>query len=77
VFHAALKKAGPSQIRLHDLRHTAATQALMKGVHRKVVSDMLGHGSVGLSLDTYSFVSGNGVALGVSKARAHGSRTHQ
>jgi integrase len=42
VFHAALKKADPPQIRFHDLRHTAATLALMKGVHRKVVSDMQG-----------------------------------
>jgi integrase len=34
--------------------HTAATLALIQGVHPKVVSDMLGHGTVGLTLDTYS-----------------------
>lgn len=54
VFYAALEKAGMPRVRFHDLRHTAATLALMQGVHPKVVSDMLGHGTVGLTLDTYS-----------------------
>ena len=54
VFYAALEAAGMPRVRFHDLRHTAATLALMQGVHPKVVSDMLGHGTVGLTLDTYS-----------------------
>ena len=54
VFYAALEAAGMPRVRSHDLRHTAATLALMQGVHPKVVSDMLGHGSVGPTLDTYS-----------------------
>jgi integrase len=54
VFYAALDVANMARIRFHDLRHTAATLALMQGVHPKVVSDMLGHGTVGLTLDTYS-----------------------
>jgi integrase len=54
VFYAALEAAGIPRVRFHDLRHTAATLALMQGVHPKVVSDMLGHGTVGLTLDTYS-----------------------
>jgi integrase len=54
VFYAALETAGMPRVRFHDLRHTAATLALIQGVHPKVVSDMLGHGSVGLTLDTYS-----------------------
>ncbi len=52
--YAALESAGIPRVRFHDLRHTAATLALMQGVHPKVVSDMLGHGTVGLTLDTYS-----------------------
>ena len=40
--------------RVVDLRHNAATLALIQGVHPKVVSDMLGHGTVGLTLDTYA-----------------------
>jgi integrase len=54
VFYAALDAAKMPRIRFHDLRHTAATLALTQGVHPKVVSDMLGHSSVGLTLDTYS-----------------------
>jgi integrase len=54
AFYAALDGAGILRVRFHDLRHTGATLALMQGVHPKVVSDMLGHGSVGLTLDTYS-----------------------
>ena len=54
MFYAALEAAGIPRVRFHDLRHTAATLALIQGVHPKVVSDMLGHGTVGLTLDTYS-----------------------
>jgi integrase len=54
VFYKALDEAGLPRVRFHDLRNTAATLALMQGMHPKVVSDMLGHGTVGLTLDTYS-----------------------
>jgi integrase len=43
-------------IRLHDLRHTHATLALKAGVHPKVVSERLGHATVGITLDLYSHV---------------------
>jgi len=42
--------------RFHDLRHTAATLMLSAGVHPKVVSEMLGHSSVAITLDRYSHV---------------------
>jgi len=42
--------------RFHDLRHTHATQLLKAGVHPKVVSERLGHASIGITLDTYSHV---------------------
>lgn len=48
--------AGLPPIRLHDLRHTAATLALSAGVHPKVVSVRLGHANIGITLDTYSHV---------------------
>jgi integrase len=44
-------------IRLHDLRHTHATLALKAGVHPKVVSERLGHATVGITLDLYSHVA--------------------
>ncbi len=43
-------------IRFHDLRHGHATLMLIKGVHPKVVSERLGHASIGITLDTYSHV---------------------
>jgi hypothetical protein len=44
------------KIRLHDLRHTAATLALAAGVHPKVVQERLGHANIAITLDTYSHV---------------------
>jgi integrase len=44
------------KVRFHDLRHTCATLLLGQGVHPKVVSEMLGHSTVAITLDTYSHV---------------------
>lgn len=40
--------------RLHDLRHSHATQMLRAGIHPKIVSERLGHTKVGFTLDTYT-----------------------
>jgi len=53
-FARQLRLAGQPRIRFHDLRHTHASQLLRLGVHPKVVSERLGHASVGITLDTYS-----------------------
>jgi len=49
-----LAKANLPQIRFHDLRHTCATLLLSKDVNAKVVSEMLGHSSISVTLDIYS-----------------------
>ncbi|MCE5311457.1 MAG: site-specific integrase [Acidobacteriales bacterium] len=49
------KRIGVS-LRFHDLRHTHATQLLKAGISAKVVSERLGHSSVGITLDVYSHV---------------------
>ena len=41
------------KIRFHDLRRTCAT-LLSKNVNPKVVSEMLGHATIAITLDTYS-----------------------
>lgn len=51
-----LKRAGLPHVRFHDLRHAHATLMLLQGVHPKVVSERLGHSSIGITLDTYSHV---------------------
>ncbi|MBI4321040.1 MAG: tyrosine-type recombinase/integrase [Chloroflexi bacterium] len=56
AFHLALSKAGLPRLRVHDLRHTAATLLLSRGVHPKVVQEFLGHSTITLTLDTYSHV---------------------
>lgn len=55
-FRPLLKRAGLPQIRIHDLRHTAATLLLGKGVHPKIVQEMLGHSTITQTMDTYSHV---------------------
>ena len=55
-FHKIIAKADLPRIRFHDLRHTAATLMLLTGVPTKVVSEMLGHATVAITLDTYSHV---------------------
>jgi integrase len=49
-----LKEAGVPYVRPHDARHTAASLLLSKGIHPKIVSEMLGHSTVAITLDTYS-----------------------
>ncbi len=45
-----------SPIRLHDLRHTAASLWLSAGQNPKIVSEALGHAKVAITLDTYAHV---------------------
>jgi integrase len=51
-----LRDARLPRIRFHDLRHTCATLLLSKGVHPKLVQELLGHSSIEITLDTYSHV---------------------
>jgi integrase len=55
-FKPVLERAGLPDIRLHDLRHTCATLLLFKGVHPKLVHELLGHATIAITLDTYSHV---------------------
>lgn len=55
-FKPILRRAGLPDIRLYDLRHTAATLALTLGIPPKVVSEQLGHASAAFTLDTYAHV---------------------
>ena len=55
-FKPILREAGLPDIRLYDLRHTAATLALTVGIPPKVVSEQLGHASAAFTLDAYSHV---------------------
>ncbi|WP_431991975.1 tyrosine-type recombinase/integrase [Streptomyces albogriseolus] len=56
VFNRLVQKLGLPPIRLHDLRHCAATLSLAAGVHMKAIQVLLGHSSFKLTADTYTSV---------------------
>ena len=53
-FLRALEKAGLAKIRFHDLRHTAASIMLNRGVPALVVSKRLGHANPSTTLNIYA-----------------------
>jgi integrase len=53
---ALVAAAGLPPIRLHDLRHGAATLAHLAGTDLKTIQDQLGHSSIVLTADTYTSV---------------------
>ncbi|MEV2277402.1 site-specific integrase [Nocardiopsis sp. NPDC049922] len=56
LFRELNTESGLPPVRLHDLRHGAATLVLAAGVELKVVQAMLGHASIVLTADTYASV---------------------
>ena len=56
TFRKLTTEARLPPVRLHDLRHGAATPALAAGVDLRVVQEMLGHSSIVLTADTYTSV---------------------
>lgn len=59
AFDRLVELAKLPPIRVHDLRHTHATILLRGGVSAKVVSERLGHAKIGITLDTYSHLTGD------------------
>ncbi len=49
-FSTAIRKAGISDFRLHDCRHTYASQMVMNGVDLTTVKELLGHKSLTMTL---------------------------
>jgi integrase len=50
AWETVLKRARISNLRWHDLRHHFASRLVQNGVPLNTVRDLLGHGSVGMSL---------------------------
>jgi integrase len=56
-WQALLERAKVPAMPFHSARHSAATLLLSRGVHPKIVSEMLGHSTVAITLDVYSHVT--------------------
>ena len=50
AFHTALRRADIDDFRFHDLRHTFASQVLLKGGSLKDIQELLGHKDVGTTM---------------------------
>ncbi|MEJ8653855.1 site-specific integrase, partial [Streptomyces sp. MS1.AVA.3] len=55
-FERLVEESGLPPIRLHDLRHVAASLMLAAGVDEKIVSETLGHSDTRITKDTYQSV---------------------
>jgi integrase len=55
-FRKLVQRAGLPPVRLHDLRHGAASLAHEAGADLKTVQDLLGHSSIVITADTYTSV---------------------
>lgn len=55
-FRPLVAKAKLPPMKFHDLRDTCATLLLVRGVHPKIVSEMLGHSDITVTLNIYSHV---------------------
>ncbi|MFD8493878.1 tyrosine-type recombinase/integrase [Amycolatopsis sp. NPDC059657] len=69
VFQELADAAGLPPIRLHDLRHAAATIALAAGASLKEVQALLGHSSITITADTYAHILPE-LARGTAEASA-------
>jgi integrase len=71
LFHAFLETAGLRRIRIHDLRHSAASIMLTSGATLDDVKRYLGHSSISVTSDIYGhLVEGRSaeVAGGIERA---------
>lgn len=53
VFRPAVRRAGLTPLRFHDLRHTYAALMVAAGAHPKLLQAQLGHTSINVTLNTY------------------------
>ena len=55
-FTSACRRAGITDFRFHDLRHTYASHLVMRGVHARVLQELLGHKTLAM-IQRYSYLA--------------------
>jgi len=73
-FRRIQQGAGLQQIRFHDLRHSFASQLVMKGVPIRVVQELLGHSTIQMT-EIYSHLAPNVNQDAIEKLFEHRSAT--
>ena len=69
LWYSLRRDAGIEDVRLHDLRHTVASHAVMNGVPLPVVSRLLGHGNVRMTL-RYAHLSDRDIVAAAERVGA-------
>lgn len=67
TFYRILKNVGISQAGLHSLRHTFASMLFKEDVDVKTISELLGHASIQITLNTYVHLIGKPKHTAVNK----------
>ncbi|HEV2128241.1 MAG TPA: tyrosine-type recombinase/integrase, partial [Thermomicrobiales bacterium] len=55
-YRALLQAAGLEQRRFHDLRHSTGSFLASRGVHPRIIMEILGHSQVSTTMNTYTHV---------------------
>jgi integrase len=66
-FHRVIKRAKVRRIRFHDLRHLHVGLLIDQGENSRLISERLGHSSVGFTLSQYGFLMKGAQRAAVSK----------
>ena len=74
--HRACRKAGLRELGWHVLRHTFASHLVMKGAPLKVVQELMGHGSMAMTL-RYSHLSPQAKHAAIQLLNVSGTMTAQ
>lgn len=53
AFQKLLARAGIEHMRIHDMRHTAASLMIAQKIEPKMISEILGHSRTGITMDLY------------------------
>lgn len=69
-FQAALRRAGLEAMRWHDLRHGTASLLIASGVPLAVVSAILGHSGIAITVDVYGHLTEDTKRAGVDRMAA-------